>query len=209
MVGAQKSQKRIKLEENLEKAIENQRKVFKKKAELVSGVGTRNLSFKDFDDLMDTVTELSEQTELAETKISVICGKIETLTIDEENEYNADWDARIAEIDFDAAANPMKLRGSYLGMVNPAEPGKGVKETKFKGAMLMLAAPDGSLKRVFISSDEIYPDNPAAHLGEPVIQSKHSYNSKAIRGIFVVGYVNLQGEKFGYIPNGSFNTYRH
>lgn len=202
-----KSVRRLRMEKSLEKALAHQSEVAAEKSKLVSGMGISAV-FEDFEELRDAVVGLEDQGRQADENVAEFCKRLNELFEIEKHEYNADWESRIAEIDFDVRAEPVKFIGDHVGMMNPLELSTSLRKISQDGrySLVFLAVDHGALKRIVVSGKEIY-DDPESHLGDPIIQTSKGYSVKNIRGVFVVGYIDRSGKKFGYIPNAKFNTY--
>lgn len=91
----------------------------------------------------------------------------------------------------DGHLNPMQREGT--GAMRLGEPGE--------NSFVILAESDGSRPRAISAVGEQYED-PEEALGEHATHvTKEFFNDRKVEGLRVVGYVNQDGERFGWIPN--------
>lgn len=68
------------------------------------------------------------------------------------------------------------------------------------GSLVILTADHNGAPRAISSAGEFYSD-PAAHLGERVVQVKQGSGKDKEIGATVTGYVSKNGEHFGEVPD--------
>lgn len=75
-----------------------------------------------------------------------------------------------------------------------------------ENSFVVLADDDGKGVRVISSSGEFYSD-PESKLGAPAVQYKQSGDRDTKKYLNVVGYIGIDGDRFGYIPDSQVSAF--